>query len=141
MKKESVVLSFIAVVIGILVSGVAFYLYQSTKTISPGKVKTVSIAPTKPATASPVQLTVDLPKDEDVTDSKTITVSGRTQPNATIVITTLTDDVVVTPTTLGTFSTTVTISSDQNPIEITAIGPDGQETKITRTITYSTESF
>lgn len=141
MKKESVVLSFIAVVIGILVSGVAFYLYQSTKTISPSKVKTVSIAPTSPTPASSIQLTVDQPKDEDVTDSKTVTVSGHTQANATVIITTLTEDLVVTPTKLGSFSTTVTIGNDQNPIEITAVGPDGQETKITRTITYSTESF
>lgn len=142
MKKEQVVLSFIAVLIGILVAGVAFYLYQSTRTISQSQIQKAKnlISPT-PAIAPAVLLTIEAPTDEDVVDKKTIIISGKTNPNAIVVITTALGDQVITPTTTGSFSATATIDDGANSIEITAIAPDGQETKVTRTVTYSTETF
>lgn len=142
MKKEQVVLSFIAVLIGILVAGVAFYLYQSTRTISQSQIQKAKnlITPT-PTKAPAVLLTINAPTDEDVVDKKTIIISGKTNPDAIVVITTSIGDQVITPTTTGSFSATTTIDDGANSIEITAIAPDGQETKATRTITYSTETF
>ena len=47
MKKEKTVLSLIAITIGLLFAGVAFYIYQYTKILPPVKTKTVSVnAPT-----------------------------------------------------------------------------------------------
>ena len=142
MKNEQVVLSFIAVLIGILVAGVAFYLYQSTRTISQTQIQKAKnlISPT-PTIAPAVLLTIEAPISEDVVDKKTIIVSGKTNPDAIVVITTTLGDQVITPTTTGSFSATVTIDDGANSIEITAIAPDGQETKVIRTVTYSTETF
>ncbi len=141
MKTERIIISFIAVVVGIIAAGIVFYIYQSTKTVPPHKTKTIApISPTPTSTAENI-LTIDLPNDEDVVDKKTITVSGKTLSNATLLISTQSSDNVVSPSATGTFSATVTIDDGINQITITAIAPDGQEQKITRTVTYSTESF
>lgn len=142
MKTEKIVLSFIAVTIGILVAGVVFYLYQTTKAINPSKTKTVSLQTTPAPSEKPANfLTVDSPKDEEVFDKKIVTVSGKTSPEATIIITTQTDDQVITPAQTGNFSTTATITDGQNIIEITAVLPNGEEVRLKRTVTFSTETF
>lgn len=141
MSTEKVIISFIAVIIGILAASAAFYVYQTTKVIPPAKTKTISIASPTPTPSTSVFLSVDTPKDEDVVDKKTITFTGKTLPNAVIVISTEASDEVITPASNGNFSTTVNITNGTNRIELTAIAPNGEEVKITRTITYSTENF
>lgn len=141
MKKEQVVISFIAVVIGIFVAGIAFYIYQSTRIIPPSKTKTISLISPTPTPATSIFLTLERPKDEDLVDRKTITVSGKTTSDATVVISTDASDQVVKPTTQGSFSADVTIGDATNKVEVTAIGPDGQEATQTRIITFSTENF
>lgn len=145
MKKEKIVLSFLAVLFGLLVAGAAFYLYQSTRTIPPSKTKTISITPpqtsSEPQKSSSIFLTVDTPKDEDVSDTKIVSISGKTIPEATIVINTPTGDDVITPAKNGNFSTTVTLENGVNYIEITSIAPNGEEEKVIKTITFSTENF
>ncbi len=141
MKQERVILSFIMVVIGLLVAGVAFYIYQGTKTISVTKT-TVSVAtPTPTPIANSIYLNVDSPKDESVTDNKTVTISGKTTPDATIVIMTNSDQEVIEPSGQGDFSTTITVANGGNLIRIIAFGNDGQSTSIQRTVTYSLEDF
>lgn len=141
MKTEKIVISFIAVLIGIFVAGIAFYLYQSTKTIPDSQTKTITVTPPTPTQSASIFLSIDKPVDEEVVNTKTITVSGKTSPEATIIISTDTTDQVITPARNGNFSATITIGDDQNHIEIMAVAPNGDETRITRTVTYSTESF
>ncbi len=143
MKKEQVVLSFIAILLGLLVAGIAFYFYQSTKVIPPSKTKTITITPPieKNKTSSSIYLSLDSPKDEEVVDSKTVTVSGKTTPDATVLITTNASDQVITPAKNGSFSTTVTIENMENQILVKAISPNGEEIDAIRVVTFSTESF
>ena len=141
MKTEKIILSFIAILIGLLASGVAFYFYQSTKTIPPSKLKTIAIVSPAPTTQPSIFLTIDNPKDEEVTDKKIITVSGKTTPDATVILSSQIADNVINPSSTGSFSTTVTITDGENEIQITAIAPNGEETTLKQTITYSTESF
>lgn len=141
MKTEKIVLSFIAVAIGILVAGAAFYLYQATKTVDLSKTKTFSLQTPTPSPKPTIILTVDTPKDEEVFDKKIITILGKTTKDATVIISTQTDDQVVTPAQNGNFSTTAVISDGQNIIEITAVLPNGEEARLTRTVTFSTETF
>lgn len=143
MKKEKVVLSFIAVVLGLLVSGVAFYLYQSTKTVPDAKTKTISIKPSvaPDLETSSIFLSLDSPKDESVVDKKIINVTGKTVKDAVVVVSTNIDDEVISPASNGNFSTTVNIEDGQNQIEVTAIAPNGEEEKAIRTVTFSTETF
>lgn len=141
MKQERVILSFIMVVIGLLVAGVAFYVYQGTKTISVSKTTVSVTTPTPTPIGASVYLSLNSPANESVVDNKTVTVSGKTTSNATIVIMTNSDQKVVQPSGQGDFSTTVIIASGTNLIRVTAFGSDGQSETMQRTITYSTEDF
>ena len=141
MSKEKIVLCFIAVVLGILATGVVFYLYQTTKTIPQSKIKTIKIPSPTLISKPSVYLTIKEPGDEKVVSKKVITVSGTTQKDATIVVLSPIDEDVVKPAGTGDFSTTINIDDGQNNIEITAISPNGEEIRVTRTVTFSTEEF
>lgn len=141
MKGEKIVIAFIAVSIGILVAGVAFFLYQTTKILPSTKTKTISISSPTSTPIPSVFLTVDRPRDEEVSDKKIVTISGKTVPSATIVISTQSTDQVITPASNGNFSTTLAIDDGENQIEITSIASNGEEARIVRTVTYSIESF
>ena len=141
MSKEKVVLSFIAVIVGILVTGVAFYLYEAAKVVPASKIKTIKISSPSPTPKPSIFLTIKDPEDEKVVNKKVVAVSGETSKDATIVVLSPVDEDVVKPTSSGGFSTTINIGSGENNIEITAISPNGEETRITKTVTFSTEEF
>ena len=142
MKAERIVLSFIFILLGLLVAGGGFYLYQLTKTIPDSKLSTVRVnSPSPTPDTSGDLFVVDSPADESVVDNRIVTISGKTTPDATIIVSSGTADQVVKPTTTGTFSLTQTIETGTNLLTIRAIFTDGIEKKITRTVTYSTESF
>src|ERR1035437_5605339 len=141
MKQERVILSFIMVLIGLLVAGALFYFYQSTKTVSPSTTGIVNrITPT--STPKPkAYLSLNQPSDEEVVSSKTLSISGKTNPNATLIIVTTSDQQVIQPTTQGNFLTTIILDVGQNLIEIHSILPTGETIVIRRIVTYSTEDF
>ena len=141
MKTERVILSFIAVVVGILVTGMAFYLYQGAKKSPSQPVKTITLENPTPTPAQNVLLSIKSPNDESVVSKKIISVEGTSEKDATITIVTPVDQEVLTPASNGNFSTTVNIDDGGNFVEITAISANGQETKIVRTVTFSTEDF
>ncbi len=143
MKAERVILSFVAVIIGLIAAGVAFYLYQMTK-IVPDNDKTISLMPKISVSPTPDGsnlLSVDSPTDEQVLNKKTITITGKTRKDATIIVTTEDSDQVVKPADNGNFSITQTIPGGTTLLHITAVFPNGEEQTITRTITFSTENF
>ena len=140
MKTEKILLSFVAVIIGLIVAGVGFYIYQSTKVIPQSKVNTISLATPTP-TPPVILLVINTPQDESTTSNKTITVSGKTNPDNTILISTPTGDQVIKPSSQGDFSTTATISSGENVIYVTAVAPNGSQSEKMLTVTYTTESF
>lgn len=141
MKQERVILSFIMVLIGLLVAGIAFYFYQTTKVVpDKSSVGTSNQAPTQ--TPKPtIFLVLNEPANEIVVSNKTLSVSGKTNAEATIVIITDSDQLVLKPSSQGDFSTTITLSNGQNLIRVRAITPSGETTVLDRTVTYSTETF
>src|ERR1035437_263364 len=141
MKQERVILSFIMVVIGLLVAGVAFYMYQGTKSIPNSRTSILVPSPTPTPINTSVYLNVDSPTDESVVDNKTVTVSGKTTSDATIVIMTNSDQKVIAPSGQGDFSTTINIVDGTNLIRVIAFGVDGQSTTVQKTITYSLADF
>lgn len=141
MKTEKIVISFIAVAIGLLVAGVAFYFYQATKTVSSTPIPTLNQpSPTK-MSKSALFLTVDEPTDEEVVSIKTVKVAGKTIPDATVIIITTITQEVIRPAKNGNFSATVTIENGENLIDVLSIAPSGEEAHQVKTITYSTENF
>jgi hypothetical protein len=144
MRAEKVVLSFVAVMVGLIAAGVAFYLYQATRTVPLQQTKPLAIVPSPTPSESTDKehlFKLDNPKDEAVFDKKLITISGKTVPGTLITITTEDNDQVIKPADNGSFTTTQSIPDGTSIIYITAIFPDGTEKKEIRTVTFSTESF
>lgn len=142
MKSERIILSLIGIFIGLLVAGGAFYIYQMTKQIPQDKTDLITIqAHATPTPSSNGFLSIDTPKNESLTDRKTITISGKTVVGSTIIVSTENTDQVVKPTTTGAFSVTQTIDTGTNIIMIKAIFPDGNEQTVEREVSYSTEDF
>ncbi|MBI3984572.1 MAG: hypothetical protein HY344_01325 [Candidatus Levybacteria bacterium] len=141
MKQERVVLSFIMVFIGLVVAAGAFFFYQSTKdTGTQVKEAAVNITPT-PQSGPTIFLKVNEPKDESLSDRKTVKVSGKTNTEATIVILTVGGQEVVKPSLQGDFTTTITIDDGPNYIKIQAILPNGEILTEERVVSYTTEDF
>lgn len=141
MKTEKIIISFIAILIGILFASVAFYFYQATKTVPQSEIKIAATPTPTSKSKSAVFLAIDSPRDEEVVSKKTINIVGKTTPEAILVISTKNTDEVIKPVSNGNFSTTAVIDNGVNKIEITAINPNGEEAKIIKTVTCSTENF
>lgn len=141
MKREKIILSFLAALIGLIVAIGGFYLYQSTKVISREEIKPLTKDSPTPTPSSSFFLSVDRPRNEEVFDKKVITISGKTTPKAKILIYTATNEESATPAKDGSFSTTMSIDDGQNVIAITAISETGEEQTLQRVVTYSTETF
>lgn len=140
MSKEKIILSFVAAIIGLVVAGAAFYIYEGTR-ISPEKQNsTIAINPS-PTPKPAVDLFIDEPKDEEVVDSAILKISGKTDPSATVVVLTDSDQDVVSPSETGSFTTTVNLNNGVNFVKIISILKNGLETSKDFTVTYSTESF
>lgn len=143
MKAEKVIVSFVAVLIGLFAAGGAFYLYQATRSLPSSQTKPLIIVenPTPQPTDKNHLLILDNPKDEAVFNKKLITISGKTVSGATVTVSTEDNDQVVKPASNGDFTLTQTIPDGTTIIKITVIFPDGAEKNITRTVTFSTENF
>lgn len=141
MKTEKVVLAFIAIIVGLLVAFIGFFIYQSTRAIPSSKIPTLSVAKPTPTPKLAIFLTVTSPENESVTNKRTISLSGQTTPDATIVVTTNSEDQVVTPAANGNYSITVNLLDGVNRVVLTAIASNGDEVQKTLTITSSTEDF
>lgn len=143
MKTEKIVLYFIATLIGLFAAGILFYIYQAAKVIPTAKIEKPIVINTVSPTSSPdsVFLILDEPKDEDVVNKKIITVSGTASKDAIVIILTEGSQTAISPSLNGSFSTTQTLENGENVIEITAVRPNGEEKKITRVVTFSSEDF
>ena len=140
MKQERVILSFIMVLIGLLVAGIAFYFYQSTKVVSDRSSASQIITPT-PTPKPTIFLSLSQPINESVVTSKTLSISGKTEPEATVIVITDSGEQVLQPSSQGDFSTTITLADDQNLITVWALAPNGETANLKRTVTYSTDNF
>lgn len=140
MTKEKIILSFVAVLVGLLVASGAFYFYQQTKVVSPEKQLTVLTRPS-PTPKPSVILVIDEPTDEKIYDNKIVKLSGKTEPDAIIVILTENNEEVLNPSKTGDFSTTISLDTGANVIQITAVGKNGDANTIERTVSYTSENF
>jgi len=143
MKAEKVILSFVAVFVGLIAAGIAFYLYQTTKVI-PEQTKPSATQVAVQATPTPSgsdTFTIDAPQDEQTFDKKLITIKGTAVKGAIITISTDDDDQVVQPADNGSFTTTQTIPDGTSVINFNAIFPDGTQKSIVKTVTFSTANF
>lgn len=141
MKKEKIILLLLSVTIILIIVVGGFFLYQSSRKINPTELKTISVNNPSPTPSSGLFLTIDSPRDEEVVDERVLRISGKTVPDAKIVI--LTDSVqeAAIPAKDGGFSSEINLVSGENIIEISATSPSGEIVKVKRVVSYSTENF
>lgn len=140
MTKEKIILAVVAIIVGLIFASGVFYFYQKTKVLPPEEQKTVFVKPS-PTPKPSVLLTVDEPKDESIYDTKVVKVSGKTEPDAIIVVMTQSNEEVLNPSKNGDFSTTITLDFGANLMQITAVGKNGDTNTIERTVSYTNENF
>jgi len=140
MKAERIVLSIIAILIGLFVAGTIFFVYQITQNKNTEKKADVSILPTLSPTSAVSLLTITSPENESVTDQKTIELKGKAPANAIIIIATENGHNALSASDTGEFSEDISLDVGVNIIQITAIAGDKEESTI-HTVSYSTESF
>lgn len=141
MRKEKIILSIIAGTVGILVALGAFFFYQSTKTLRDSQIKKIIIESPTPNPEKGLFLNITSPKDEEVVSNRTVKIYGKTVSNAKIVIISNNSEVGAVADKDGNFSTSVTLSESENILQITAVSPSGENIRVERVITYTTESF
>lgn len=144
MRTEKVVLSFIAILIGLLVAGVSFYFYQSTKSTTAKVATPISLklpSTTPEAKKNAFDVIISSPTDESLVAKKTVTISGKTTANATILLTTPVDNDIASASATGDFTDNLAIDDGENEIDVTAIDSKGNEVTKKVTVTYSTDNF
>lgn len=141
MKKEKITIVIVALIVGLLFAGLAFYLYQTTKEIPTTKIRKIAVLEPTPTPKPSVFIVVSSPKNESVSDKSLITVSGKTVPNAKFIIISPIDQSSGISSPDGDFSTTINLDSDQNILRITVVAPNGEAATQSILVTYSTEQF
>lgn len=141
MKAERIVLSIIAILIGLFVAGTVFFVYQITQNKNTEKKEEISILPSPTPSTTTSLLSVSSPENESVTNQKIIEIKGKGPRNATIIIATENGHHALRTSDNGDFSEEITLDSGVNILQVTALTDDGQEASIVHTISYSTESF
>lgn len=141
MKAERIVLSFIAILIGLFVAGIVFFVFQITQNKDTEKKQVVSILPSPSPSPASTLLSIQSPENEAVVAEKMTTLEGKAPQGSTIIIATENGHSVSMAEDDGSFSEEVVLDSGVNIIHITAVMRDGNEESVTHTVSYSTESF
>ncbi|HVZ66697.1 MAG TPA: hypothetical protein VG917_00375 [Patescibacteria group bacterium] len=140
--RERIIIVFIAIAIGLLITTLIYFLYQQTKSI-PNRTSKIVLNdnPPTPTPKSSQYLTVDQPNDESISNKRSIQVKGKTNPNSMVIVSTNQEDISAESTSDGNFSVSITIDAGSNKIIVRSISKDGVEAQATRVVTYSTEDF
>lgn len=141
MKKKRIFTTFLILLIGCLFALAGFYLYQQSKIIKPSKIKKIVLEEPSPAPESTIFISISKPEDEEISTTRNLTISGKTIPNAKIVILTTTTQEAGVAAKDGSFTTDINLDEGENIIEISAVADNGETAKIKRTVIYTTEDF
>lgn len=141
MKIKKLFTYIFVLIIGISFALGGFFLYQQSKIIKPSKIKKIILESPSPAPSSSIFITLSKPNDEEVSTTRNLTISGKTIPNAKIVVLTTTTQEAGVASGDGSFSTIIILDEGENIIEVSAVAGNGETAKIKRTVIYSTEDF
>lgn len=138
--KERLIIIILAVVSGLVITTIVFFIYQNfiNNSNSSSKRTTSQIAP------QPIEkllLEISEPLDGSLTDIRTFSIKGVTNPENVVVISSNQEDNSGKPSKDGNFSITITIDTGANFLVIRSIAPDGKEIQKELVVTYTTEEF
>jgi hypothetical protein len=138
MTKERVILAFAAIIAGLIVASSIFYFYQQKK---PSLQTPQSATPEATGVNNKPILEIESPEDESITDQKTAAVKGKTLPGTLVVISTNSDDFVVTSDNDGNFNQQIGLDTAENLITVSAYPENGASETKELTLTFTTEEF
>lgn len=134
--KERIIIVFIAVALGLILTTIGFFIYQQAKVLPQNVIKSISKKDAEPTPKDTMYLTVEEPAKESLSDKRTIQIKGKSNPENTIIASTNSEDVAVKPSADGNFSITITIDAGANKLITRAIAPDGRTKDDIRTIIF-----
>jgi hypothetical protein len=137
MDKEKILTIFLGLLVGGLLAGGYFASGKLLPLLNGKKQETITIN-TKPK-SSPVKtaslLTLSSPEDFSNVTTGTITVSGKTLPEARLVVFANADEKIATASADGNFSFDIKLESGDNEIVVTAFDPNSNlQTSLKRTV-------
>ncbi len=146
MKKEVLLAISIGFILGLIIT---FGIWTANKSLAGIKKPTATPTPTVAAentpaanvTAAPTNtsgLVITTPEDESFTSKNTTTVSGKTTPNATVVILYEGDSDTLLADAQGNFSNDISLIAGFNTITVSSFDASGTKTSQTIIVTYST---
>lgn len=137
LSTKTFVLSHLTLLIIALVffAGLYYILY-------PEKFK-AAVPQYNPVTKEPVSLFLELtsPEDDILSNDASVVISGRTSPNATVIISSNDNDSGLESGNDGQFSKVFPLSDGPNIIEITAIDSEGNSKSVTKSIFFTEEKI
>lgn len=140
--RERILIVFIALALGLIITTLVYFLYQQTKTIPQKAPNASNLSQQKISpTVAPGYLTISSPPENSITNKRLVQIKGTTHPEDTLIVSTNQEDTVAKPASDGKFSVSATIDAGANIIIVRTIAPSGEEYKATRVITFSTEEF
>jgi len=134
MRKEI----FWAIVIGAIFGLLAAYgVYRVNSKFTPPKINTDE-TPAPKQISSSINVSISIPKNGDVTNSDSITISGTTKPNALVIVSAEKSDHLTEAKADGGFSQEVELTSGVNQIKVTGLDKnDKQQSAAVVLIVYS----
>lgn len=138
--KERIIIIILAVVSGLVITTIVFFIYQNfiDNSNSSSKRATSQITPQP---TERLLLDISEPLDGSLTDIRTLSIKGVTNPENVVVISSNQEDNSGKPSKDGNFSITITIDTGANFLVIRSIAPDGNEIQKELVVTYTTEEF
>lgn len=139
--KERLIIIVLAVISGLIITTVAFFIYQNFISNSNTAADSTKNTRVTPQPTEKALLEILEPLDGSLTDNRTISVKGVTSPENVVIVSTNQEDNSGKPSNDGNFSITVTIDAGANFLVVRSIAPDGSEIKKEIVVTYNTEEF
>lgn len=135
MKKEVILAIVIGLVMGLFIT-YGIYLSQRSKEQAQTITTTEELEVEEPTPGPEIngKLTIFNPEDEIITDSQTTQVTGKTNPNAFVIVFVNNDPIILQADETGSFSKEVSLDSMANLIKIHAIDETGEHHTTQRTV-------
>ncbi len=140
--KERLIIIVLAIISGLVITTVAFFIYQNfISTTNTAQDRTIPDEKISPQPTENLLLEIAEPADGSLTDKRTISVKGATNPENIVIVSSNQEDNSGKATSDGNFSITIDIDAGANYLIVRSIAPDGSAIKKEIVVTYTTEEF
>lgn len=138
MRKEVLIAIIIGFGLGLVITFGVWTANQALKKAAPPSAPTEEVVTTPTPAPEEFSLIINSPEDESISKEEKIEVTGKTAPEATVVILYQEGEKIIQADSQGNFSSEITLVGGPNQIEITAYDESGNEVSKTLTVVYST---